>query len=185
MRSATSYNVPKFVRFALGLGLWLAPAWSATLERLSLDNLISRSTAIVQGQVTGSSAAYRGSVIYTHYKVTVAQQWKGAAQKTFDVLVPGGTAKGIRQTYPGAPHLKTGEQYVLFLWTNAAHATFTLGFTQGVFTLAQDGSGNVTVAQTPTTETILEAGTGKVLKDQPISMPLSQLVGLIQAGGPK
>jgi len=95
--------------------VWLAPAWGATLELLSLNDLISKSTTIVQVQVTGSSASYTGSVIYTHYKVSVLAQWKGATESTIDVMVPGGTAKGFRQTYAGAPRLVTGRQYVLFL----------------------------------------------------------------------
>lgn len=175
--------MPKSIRLALGLTLCLAPVWGATLQLLSLNDLIAKSTAIVQGQVTGSSAAYSGSVIYTHYKVGVVQQWKGAAQSTMDVLVPGGTANGIRQTYPGTPQLKAGQQYLLFLWTSSAHLTYTLGFTQGVFNLLQDASGNLTAVQMPTTETMLAPGTGQVINNQPIGMPLSQLVSLITAGG--
>ena len=37
-------------------GRRLAPAWGATLELLSLNDLIAKSTAIVQAQVTWSSA---------------------------------------------------------------------------------------------------------------------------------
>ena len=88
-------------------------------------------------------------------------QWKGATQSIIDVLVPGGTANGIRQTYPGVPQLIIGQQYVLFLWTSSKGATYTMGFTQGVFNLATDASGNVTAAQMPTTETILAPGTGR------------------------
>lgn len=174
--------MPKSVRLAFGLLLGLAPAWGATLELLSLNDLLTKSTAIVQGQVTGSSAAYTGTVIYTHYQITVLQQWKGSGQSTIDVLVPGGTAKGIRQTYPGAPQLIPGQQYILFLWTSRKHATFTLGFTQGVFSLVNGASGGIMATQMPTTETILAPGTGQIVNNQPISMPLAQLVSLIRAG---
>lgn len=183
MRSAFRFAVPKLVRFALCLVFCLAPVWGATLELLSLNNLIGKSTTIVQAQVTGSSASYTGTVIYTHYKVNVVAQWKGATQASIDVLAPGGTANGIRQTYPGAPQLTTGRQYLLFLWKSSKGATYTLGLTQGVFNLLQDATGNVTAVQAPTTETILEPGTGRVVKDQPISLPLSQLILAITAGG--
>jgi hypothetical protein len=183
MRTANHRVVPKPVRIALCLALCLAPAWGATLELLSLNDLISKSTTIVQAQVTGSSASYTGTVIYTHYKITVLSQWKGSAQSAVDVLVPGGTANGVRQTYPGVPQLVTGQQYVLFLWTSAKGATYTMGFTQGVFNLLQDASGNLTAVQMPTTETILDPGTGRVAKSSPIAMPLPQLVSAIQAGG--
>jgi hypothetical protein len=183
MQNAPWHIVPKSVRVALCLAVWLAPAWGATLELLSLNELISKSTTIVQVQVTGSSASYTGSVIYTHYKVSVLAQWKGATESTIDVMVPGGTAKGFRQTYAGAPRLVTGRQYVLFLWTSSKGAVYTMGFTQGVFAVQTDASGNVTAAQMPTTETILDPGTGRALKSQPIGMPLTQLISAIAAGG--
>jgi hypothetical protein len=175
--------VPKPARVALCLALCLAPAWGATLQLLSLNDLIAKSTTIVQAQVTGSSAAYTGAVIYTHYKVSVVAQWKGAAQSTIDVMVPGGTVKGVRQTYPGVPQLVAGQQYVLFLWTSSKGAIYPMCFTQGVFNLLQDASGNITVAQMPTTETILAPGTGQAVRSQPISIPLAQLIAAIAAGG--
>jgi|HubBroStandDraft_2_1064218.scaffolds.fasta_scaffold653900_1 hypothetical protein len=174
--------VPKPLRVALCLAMCLAPAWGATLELLSLNDLISKSTAIVQAQVTGSSASYTGRVIYTHYKVSVLAQWKGAAQSTIDVQVPGGTANGKRQTCPGAPQLVAGQQYVLFLWTSSQGRTYTMGFTQGVFNL-QGASGNMTVVQMPTTESILAPGAGQAVNSQPIGMPLAQLISTIKAGG--
>lgn len=185
MRSAAWHIVPKPVRVALCLAVWLAPVWGATLELLSLNDLIAKSTTIVQAQVTGSSASYSGTVIYTHYKVSVLAQWKGATQSTIDVMVPGGTAKGIRQTYAGVPQLVTGQQYVLFLWKSSQGQIYPMGFTQGVFNLLQDASGNITAVQMPTTETILAPGTGQVVKSQPISMPLPQLISAITAGGTK
>lgn len=182
---AIPFTVLKPVRFALCLVLWLAPAWGATLELLSLNDLISKSSAIIEGRVTGYTASYNGSVIYTNYKIGVLGQWKGTAQSSFNVLVPGGTAKGIRQTYPGAPQLNVGQQYVLFLWTSSKGTIYTLGFTQGVFTLFQDGSGNVTATQMPNTETMLAPATGQAVKNAPISLPLAQLVAAITAGGTK
>jgi hypothetical protein len=77
--------------------------------------------------------------------------------------------------------LTVGQQYVLFLWTSSKGATYTMGFTQGVFTLTTDASGNVTAMQMPTTETILAPGTGQAVKSQPIGMPLAQLISAITA----
>lgn len=135
MRSARRHIVRKRVFLGLLLAVWLTPAWGATLSLLSLNDLISKSTTIVQAQVTGSSASYTGSVIYTHYKVNVLAQWKGPAQTAIDVMVPGGKAKGMRQICPGVPQLAVGQQYVLFLWTSRFGLTYTMGFTQGVFNL--------------------------------------------------
>jgi hypothetical protein len=183
MRTALWQVVPKSVRVALCLAVCLAPAWGATLELLSLNDLISKSTTIVQAQVTASSASYTGTVIYTHYKINVLAQWKGSTQSTIDVMVPGGTAKGIRETFPGVPQLTVGHQYVMFLWTSSQGHTYPIGFTQGVFNVLQDSSGNTTVTQMATTETMLAPGTGQAVKSQPISMPLQQLISAITAGG--
>jgi len=175
--------VLKPASIVLFLAMCLAPARGATLELLSLNDLISKSTTIVQAQVTGSSASYTGSVIYTHYQVSVLAQWKGPAQSAIDVMVPGGTAKGMRQTVPGVPQLATGRQYVLFLWKSSHARTYTLGFTQGVFNLLQGASGNLTAVQMPATETILAPGARQAVNSQPISMPLAQLIAAINAGG--
>jgi len=166
----------------ISLAVWLAPLSAATLEQLSLDDMIAKSTAIVHGRVTGSYAAYRGSVIYTHYNVSVLEQWKGASQDTADVLVPGGVANGVRQIYPGSPQLTVGQEYVLFLWTSSTGATYTLGFTQGVFSLPKSAGGQTMAVRAPTTETMLDPVTGRPVKDSPIHMPLSQLISLIAAG---
>ncbi len=182
MPIASPDNVLKSVRAALCLALWAAPAWSATLELLSLNDLISKSTTIVQAQVAASSASFTGSSIYTHYTVNVVAQWKGPSQSTIDVMVPGGTAKGMRQICPGVPQLVTGQQYVLFLWKSSRGQTYTMGFTQGVFNLLGT-AGNLTAAQMPSTETVLAPATGLAVQSQPISMPLSQLISAITTGG--
>jgi hypothetical protein len=166
----------------LWLALCFAPAWSATLERLSLDDMIAKSTAIVRVQVIGSSAVERGSLIYTDYQVHVIDRWKGAPQTTVNVSVPGGILKGVRQSYAGAPEFTPGEQYVLFLWTSSKGVTYTLGFTQGVFHLPKDAFGRTVAVRGPTTETLLEPGTGRALKDEPMRMPLAELVSLIRSG---
>lgn len=182
MRSARRHIVRKRVFLGLLLAVWLTPAWGATLSLLSLNDLISKSTTIVQAQVTGSSASYTGSVIYTHYKVNVLAQWKGPAQTAIDVMVPGGKAKGMRQICPGVPQLAVGQQYVLFLWTSRFGLTYTMGFTQGVFNL-QGSAGNQTILQMPATETVLARATGQAVQNRPISMPLPQLISAIAAGG--
>ena len=86
----------------------VAQLQSATLQQLSMSDLIAKSTSIVRGTVQGSYTAYSGPVIFTHYRVQVAERWKGSAGATVDVAVPGGVASGIRQTYSGAPQFQSG-----------------------------------------------------------------------------
>ena len=146
----------------------------ATLQRLSMDDMIVQSHAIVRAKVVDSYAAYSDGVIYTHYKLQVSERYKGA-QSITEVVVPGGIAKGIRQVFSGAPHFEAGGEYVFFLWTSKAGLTQTIGLTQGVFAVTQDGSGDPGVTRGSSRELMLEAGTGHPVKDQTLAMHLSEL----------
>ena len=52
----------------------------------------------------------------------------------------GGVAGGIRQSVSGAPELKPGQEYVLFLWTSRSGLTQVIGLSQGLFQLSEEGS---------------------------------------------
>jgi hypothetical protein len=137
--------------------------------------MIEKSTAIVRGRVAGSYAAYRGDVIYTHYRLNVAERWKGAEGASVEVMVPGGTANGVRQTYTGVPRLTEGKEYVLFLWAGRNGITHVIGFTQGVFELPKRSSGEQLAYRGASSETMLEPGTGRVVQGERLEMPLRTL----------
>lgn len=162
------------IRFALVLAAGIVSLPGATLQRLTLDDMIAKSTAIVQGTVTGSTASARGRVIYTHYAIQVSQVYKGGPPAAQDVAVPGGSANGYRQTFPGAPELQTGQQYVLFLWTGPSGLTQIIGLTQGVFTLSTSSSGT-TATHPAAPDTMLDPASGQQVKDQTITMTLADL----------
>ena len=143
-----------------------------------MTDLIAKSTAIVRGTVQDSYTAYAGPVIFTHYRVQVAEQWKGssgAAGAIVDVAVPGGVAKGIEQSYSGAPRFEPGSEYVLFLWTGKSGMTQVMGFSQGVFAIARDGSADPGVTRAATHELMLDPATHAEVNDRPLSMRLSAL----------
>jgi len=165
--------------FCLFLLLCLTPLHSATLQQLSLNDLITQSTAIVHGNVTGSSAAFNGKIIYTHYTIQVSERFKGPAQTTIDVVVPGGTVGALRQSFSGTPNFTVGGDYVFFLWTSRAGLTQVMGLTQGLFSVAQDGSSDPVATRNASHETMLDATSGRPVKDQTVSMKLSQLRALI------
>ena len=81
-----------------------APARATTLERLSLGDMIAKSTSIVHAKVTSSYSALVGADIYTYYQLQVSEVLKlsGQSAQSLQVAVPGGTAKGWRQIVPGA-----------------------------------------------------------------------------------
>lgn len=153
----------------------IAPLQGATLERLSLDDLVQQSTAIVRGRVVGSYTGFRGSVIYTHWKVQVVERWKGSTAAAVEVLIPGGVNGAYRQSVTGAPRLIEGKEYLLFLWTSKTGPTFLTGLTQGLFDLPNNDAGEVMATRAASSEIMLERGTWQPVKDEPVEMRLREM----------
>jgi hypothetical protein len=164
-----SFWLTGLMAFALNL------AQSATLERLSLDEMIGKSTAIVRGRVTGASAALHGTMIFTYYSIQVTEQFKGASQSFVTVAVPGGVANNRRQTFPGAPEFKSGDDLVFFLWTGKSGMTQIIGLTQGLFRLSANATGDAVATRPASAELMLDRSTGEPVRDQAVVMNLSDL----------
>ena len=173
------------VRFCVSSGFVLAcgllPLAGATLEQLSLDDMIQKSTSIVRGTVTVSRVDASGPIIYTHYTIRVTENFKGNSQGAVDVAVPGGTANNLRQIFAGTPQFKIGDDYVFFLWTGRSGLTQIMGLTQGLFALSQGSAANPTATRPASREVMLEKGTGREVKDQTIVMTLADLRAHIAA----
>jgi hypothetical protein len=155
---------------------------SATLERLSLDDMITRSTTIVRGTVAASWPAFTGSVIYTHYQIQVSEQFKGTPRNSVEIMMPGGTAKGLSQSFSGSPVLKQGDEFVFFLWTSKGGITWITGLTQGLFSLPPGNAGADRVAtRAASRELMLDRQTSRPVKDIALTMSLSELRSRIAA----
>jgi len=158
-------------RLLLCLAL-LAPLGATTLEQLTLDDMIRKSTAIVRARVTGSYADYRGSDIYTHFRLQVVETWKSPA--ITDVAIPGGVVNGIRQSVAGAPELQPGREYVLFLWTGRSGLTQIMGLSQGLFNVSEEGSGGVLARRPPASELMLDRS-GNPVEDHSLRIQIRDL----------
>lgn len=146
---------------------------AATLRQLSIAQMTQSATAIVQARVTGTSASFTGSTIYTHYQLQVSQVWKGAGAT--EVMLPGGVANGYRQSFPGVPALQAGSEYVLFLWTSPTTGiTHLLGFGQGLFNVVTMPDGSIQASRPLIGEGMLDAS-GNLVKDQPVQMLLRDM----------
>jgi hypothetical protein len=158
-------------RVLIGLVL-VAPLPATTLQQVTLDDMIQKSTAIVRARVTGSRTASHGSDIYTHFQLQVLENWKGRA--IAEVAVPGGVMNGVRQSVTGAPVIKTGQEYVLFLWTSRSGLTQVIGLSQGLFDVSEEGSGGVVARRPPASELMLDQS-GNPVEDRPVSIRLQEL----------
>jgi hypothetical protein len=162
-------------------------ASAATLQQLSLDQMSQAATAIVRAKVTASSAKFTGSTVYTHYTLQVEETWKGFAPT--EVMVPGGIANGLRQSFPGVPSLTSGNDYVMFLWTSSSTGiTHLVGLSQGLFNVSQQADGSMLATRPLIGELILDAN-GRKVADHAVQMSLTDIrtqVGhALLAGAPK
>ena len=146
-------------------------ASAASLERLSMDDMVQKSTDIVRAHVVNSSESFRGRTIYTHYTLQVEERWKGNAVSQMDVAVPGGAVRNIRQTFPGAPVLNQGSEYVFFLWTSRSGLTLIIGLSQGLMNVNVDASGSTVLWRGAATEPMVD-GSGNSVTDAPFSTSL-------------
>ena len=156
------------------LGGLLAPLSATTLERLTLEEMSRQSTAVVRARVTGSRTASRGTDVYTFLQRQVLETWKSSAHAVTEVAVPGGVANGVRQIAAGAPDLKIGQEYVLFLWTSRSGLTQIIGLSQGVFRISADASGRV-FAQRPAASELMLDRSGHPVMDRETSFEARDL----------
>lgn len=180
-RRALSCSMRRRFGLTLVLTFCIMPLQSATLERLSLADMIAKSTAIVRGTVIGSSVALQGPIVYTHYSIRVTERLKGHPPTTVDVVVPGGVVDNVRQSFPGTPQLNPGDDFVFFLWSGRSGVIQILGLTQGLFAISGGGSRKLIATRSASREVMLDPGTGQQVKDQTLVMNLSDLRSEIAA----
>jgi hypothetical protein len=115
-----------------------APALAAQAIAVSVEGLARSADTVVRGQVrkVGATLTPDGRRVFTLVDVDVASTWRGAAQRTVRVIVPGGEAGGIGQRVEGAPAFAPGEEVVVFLHQAEAGGFRVAGLAQGKFSVA-------------------------------------------------
>ena len=175
MSHALNVTVKRLFILGMILTSRVLPVQCATLERLTLDEMITRSTRIVRGRVAASRTAFTGAVIYTHYTIQVSESFKGAPQDAVEIMVPGGTVNGQQQSFSGSPVLTPGNEFVFFLWTGRNGITWITGLTQGLFALPADVASDRLATRPASRELMLDAATSHAVKDSALSLKLSEL----------
>lgn len=159
------------------LGAWLLTAIVAgatTLSQLTVADMIEQSTAIVRAKVQGSYAVNRNGTIYTYYHLEVLENLKSTSPATVDVAVPGGALGRVTQSVAGAPQLKAGSEYVLFLWTSKSGLTQIIGLSQGAFDVRSNTAGQLVLARPAIAERMLDAS-GREVTDKGAALLLDEL----------
>ena len=158
----------------------LVQAGAATLERLSFEDLVTRSTGIVRARAISNSASRIGSTIYTRTRFEVLERWKGAEGAQVEVFEPGGTVGLTSQSYSGVPRFEPGQEAVLFLWTGPSGRTQLTGLSQGVFQVVRGNGPDARVVRKPSGEILLVPGLGAPARDEELVMSLGQLAARIR-----
>jgi hypothetical protein len=157
-----------FLAFAAGI-----PASATILQQLTLDEMARMSTSIVRAKVTGSSEVVRAGDVFTVYEFDTLEVLK-SGRAAREVAVPGGVAGGMRQVVAGAPILRAGREYVLFLWTGRSGLAQLMGMSQGLFSVERTSAGDCQASRAAAGEQMLDAA-GRAVRDDALSMPLIEL----------
>lgn len=153
--------------------------FGATLEKLSVEDMSRKSTAIVRGRVTSCQGEQQGSTILTRCRLQVSEYWKGTLPDSNFVL-PGGQANGLMQNFSGVPKVNEGQEYVLFLWVGKSGIPQLIGLSQGLFDLSVDGKGGEARVKRAATSELLLDKNGVQTTDTAIDLSVSELKTRVQ-----
>ncbi len=187
-------NAARAVFGLLATALALTPAWATTALERSETDLIQESAIIVTGHCTHLQSQWLGRTLVTIATISVSEVLKGRAGTEVTVVLPGGAdvhrRVPIAMTFPAAPQIFQQEDVLLFLRPEDRFANgYTIvGFSQGKFTLADNGQGQKVASQNLSALN-LQGRTGAVTRGRARTLPLSELRQKIQetlaAGRPR
>lgn len=136
------------------VGILLASGLSATtLMKMSTGEMTLDADTIVIGTCVSAETARVGGRLVTLIEVSVDETLKGTAASGLTMIVPGGIDHDrpvpVAVTVPGAPTVFPNENVLLFLGHSAAvvGAYDVVGFSQGVYEVVEDTTGNKLAAQ--------------------------------------
>ena len=174
------------MKFPLTILMALATTLTGTtLEKLTFDEMVGKSTQIVRGRIALSNVRQHGAIYYSHYTVQVSEQYKGPAAKMIDVVLPGGTIGRSQQTFSGVPVFPANTDLVLFLWTSKAGLTHIIGLTQGVFQVSKDAAGQTIFSRESIREGLIDSRTGRPAADGGMRFTATEFTTRVGRGAAK
>ena len=156
-----------------------------TLEKLTFDEMVAKSTQIVRGRIALSNVQQHGAIYYSHYSVQVSEHYKGPAAKVIDVVLPGGTIGRSQQTFSGVPVFPADTDLVLFLWTSKAGLTHIIGLSQGVFQVSKDSAGQTIFSRDSIRDGLVDGKTGRSAADGGMRLTAAEFSSRVRGGATK
>jgi hypothetical protein len=134
-------NMRKQLVWLLALTLFASfPAFSTTVEKFTLDDLVQKSGRIIVGKCISSESRWnaRNTLILTTVRFAVSEPLKGSSDGFVNVVTVGGTLDGITQTVSGMPVFEPEEEVLLFLEPSKNGQWQPLGMSQGKFRILRN-----------------------------------------------
>jgi hypothetical protein len=124
-------NIPISLALVLATAAWLH---ATTVQRLTLEDLVSKAQHIVSGKVQNSRTYWsaNGKLILTNYTIEVGETIKGQSSRTFELTTIGGKIGDRELHVSGMPSFEKGENIVVFTESSGAYQV-VLGLGQGKF----------------------------------------------------
>lgn len=170
------------MRFLMTMLLAAALLEATTLEKLSLDEMVAKSTAIARGRISRSGVRQHGAIFYSHYTLHVTEQYKGAPVRQIDVVLPGGAIGTTQQTFSGVPALPADAEVVLFLWTSKSGLTHVIGLSQGILQVSKDAAGQTVFSREAILEGMVEGRTGRAATDNGMRFTANEFAMRVKSG---
>jgi hypothetical protein len=158
------------------------PLTGTTLEKLSFDEMVAKSTLIVRGRISPAGVRQHGPIYYSHYTVQVSEQYKGPSARMIDVVLPGGTIGRTQQTFSGVPAFSPDTDLVLFLWTSKSGLTHVIGLSQGIFQVSKDAAGQTIFSREAILEGLIDSRTGRSANDGGMRFTASEFASRVGQG---
>lgn len=148
MMMGTRKRIAPTVVALICAALFYAPAArTTTLARLSLDQLTAVADAVARVRCVRTESRWEDGRIWTITTFEVVERMKGALPPQVTVRLPGGRVGHLSAAVDGTPRFVPGEDTFVFLQRVGPTEFSVAGWVQGTFRIAQDRSGNETVAQ--------------------------------------
>lgn len=126
------------------------PVQALTAVPRSFDELVQRADTIVIGTAVSARSVRGGDdhSIRTLVSFNELEVLKGEVPSApFELPLPGGIIGDEAQVYPGAPRLRAGTRYVLFIRGQNSEFLPLVGAQQGLFRILRDANGRERVVQ--------------------------------------
>ena len=147
-------------------------ARAATLELMTLEEMVRQSTAIVRVRAGESRTVRSGALLYTVTQLEVLEQWKGIAASQLEVSAPGGRLGQLSQRFGGVPRLQPGSSYVVMLWQGPSGRIHIIGLSQGLFKVRAEENGQLVIRRNPSSGLMLSPVSGQPVQAARVAMPL-------------